>query len=68
MTANKMYDLEKPDDRARNLASQLSLEEQVGSHFHFFPLVTALLCHTTLASEERASAHTCTSLSFVLVL
>jgi hypothetical protein len=33
MTANKMYDLEKPDDRARKLASQLSLEEQVSLQF-----------------------------------
>ncbi|KAF2435799.1 hypothetical protein EJ08DRAFT_645481, partial [Tothia fuscella] len=29
MTAKKIYDLERPDDRARELASRLSLEEQV---------------------------------------
>lgn len=34
MAGKKVFTLEKPDDRARELAAKLTLEEQVGCLFH----------------------------------
>lgn len=49
MTGKKIFSLERPDDRARELAAKLTLEEQVRDHF--------------LMSEElgpsRRGVHTC---------
>jgi hypothetical protein len=62
MTANKMYHLEKPDDRARKLASQLSLEEQVGCNLQSLPLVTAFpgkLLQVCRSERTAISAHPC---------
>jgi hypothetical protein len=45
MTAKKIYSLEKPDDRARELAARLSLEEQVSCLFSPWSLLSSAQSH-----------------------